>query len=156
MGPHGWRTRSSGAAGTPCMLWTSGLKEANPSRGSVGLEEVTLRTKGLLPVCRTCHVMMMPSQFIFSAHTFSSHINAFLTTIKVLSTLGCYSSVCKRLSAGNTIENQFTNPTGPRLCVCVCVCVRERERERERKHRCASSVNGRESNALCEWSGAHV
>jgi hypothetical protein len=26
----------------------------------------------------------------------------------------------------------------------------------QRKHRCARSVNGRESNALCEWSGAHV
>jgi hypothetical protein len=26
----------------------------------------------------------------------------------------------------------------------------------QRKHRCASSVNGRESNALCEWSDAHV
>ncbi len=27
---------------------------------------------------------------------------------------------------------------------------------RQRKCRCASSVNGRESNALCEWSGTHV
>ncbi len=28
--------------------------------------------------------------------------------------------------------------------------------QRKRKHRCASSVNGRESNSLCEWSDAHV
>jgi hypothetical protein len=36
------------------------------------------------------------------------------------------------------------------------VTKRKVSRETERKHRYPRRVNGRESNALCEWSDAHV
>ncbi len=54
-------------------------------------------------------------------------------------------------SPGDPKTNQQTRRAGQRRW-----WGHNRISQHERKHRCASSVNGRESNTLYEWSDAHV
>ncbi len=60
-----------------------------------------------------------------------------------------YSCPSPDLQRGLHVEHQVdeTTPTAEPILI---------DTRGEKKCRCASSVNGREGNALYEWSGAHV